>query len=397
MQTTHTRTEDVPNPRSSQGLAERGERRSVLRRVLLALVGLLAAAGCSDGGSYTVERTRTARASDPPVIPGITTAERFGWRPQPGEEGRAQMTPQRPPAPPPLIADLPEAWERVPETQFRQINTRVAASPEAECYLTFLPGDGGGDLANVNRWRSELALAPIDAAAVTGLPRTQLIGQPALRVDFTGNFTGMGGQQIAEARLLGVLLTRPNMPGALFVKFVGPAAVVAEHEANFDSFVGSVRLNENAAGVDANPTSSAGLTWQVPPTWTAETAPRSMREVTLTKGKCELYVSVLGGGGGGVLANVNRWLGQFDAPSLGVEGLAALERAPCLGGEAVLVTAEGAFGGMSGAKEGGMGLLGAVLEQPSRLVTVKLTGPAAEVAAERANFLSFLASLAEAP
>jgi hypothetical protein len=122
-----------------------------------------------------------------------------------------------------------------------------------------------------------------------------------------------------------------------------------------------------------------------------------MREMTLLKGECELYVSILGGGGGGSLANVNRWLGQFGASHIDAPAVAALERVPCLGGEAFIVAAEGDFAGMGGKRQSGMGLLGALLEQPARLVTVKLVGPAAEVRAERDAFLSFVTSLAEAP
>jgi hypothetical protein len=122
-----------------------------------------------------------------------------------------------------------------------------------------------------------------------------------------------------------------------------------------------------------------------------------MREVTLTKGNSELYLSILGGGGGGLLANVNRWLGQCGAPRIDAGGVSELERAPCLGGEAHLVTAEGDFAGMDGIAQAGMGLLGALVEQPTRLVTIKLVGPADEVRAERDAFLSFIASLSDAP
>lgn len=349
--------------------------------------------GCSDSGPRTIERTRIAAKPDPPVIPGVTAAQRFMWRPNEEEAQRAQVDAAPPPKPPAFQYALPSGWEVVPPTQFRHINTRVAGVPNAECYLTFLPGDGGGDLPNVNRWRGEMGLPPVDAAAVAALPRTTLLGQPALLTDLTGSFTSMSGAKIDEARMLGVLLTQQGMPGALFVKFVGPTAVVSQNVDAFEAFVASIDFGEEPA---PPPTSSA-LTWTVPAGWTAEPGARAMREVTLTKGGSELYVSVLGGGGGGLLANVNRWLKQFGAPALDVAGVSALERTPCLGGEAYVVTAEGSFAGMDGVARDGQGLLGALLEQPSRLVTVKLVGPAAEVRAERDAFLAFVGSLAARP
>ncbi|MEZ6013632.1 MAG: hypothetical protein R3F49_00840 [Planctomycetota bacterium] len=374
---------------------------------LAVALGLAAgfAAGCSDTGPRAIENTRIADRSDPPVIPGVTLAQRYMWEPSQEEARRAQLAPPGAEEAPEFVYVLPETWEAVPATRFRMVNTRVMAAPSAECYLTFLPGDGGGDVPNVNRWRGEMGLTPVDAAAVAALPRTRLLGQPALLVDLEGSFTGMSGQTIAEARLLGVLLTRHDMPGALFVKFVGPTAVIADNVAEFEAFVASIDFGVPAAaqggagagagsGAAEDPGTGAKLRWQVPATWAQEPGARAMREVTLTKGECELYISVLSGGGGGVLANVNRWLGQFGAPKLDVAALAGLERAPCLGSEALLVTAEGSFGGMGGgAPKAGMGLLGAVLEQPARLITVKLVGPASEVAAERGAFLSFLGSL----
>ena len=360
----------------------------------IALFGA-ALAGCSDDGPRSIDRTRIAGESDPPIIPGVTAEQRFRWRPSTEEAQRAQLAPQAGPQVPGFRSTLPEGWERVPTTTFRHINTRVAAAPSAECYLTFLPGDGGGDLANVNRWRGEMGLAPVAAAEVAALPRTSLLGQPAIRVDLSGSFTGMSGQRIEAARLLGVLLTRQNMPGALFVKFVGPTDVVAGNVDNFDSFVASIDFEEGPDPEEAAPGSA--FSWRVPDGWTVEPGARPMREVTLTKGSAELYVSILGGGGGGLLANVNRWLGQFGAPRIDAGAIAGLERVPCLGGEAYVISAEGDFTGMDGEQQGEMGLLGALLEQPTRLVTVKLVGKAPEVRAARAEFLSFVSSLGEAP
>lgn len=353
--------------------------------------GVLALSACSDDGPKTIEATRIAPFASPPVIPGVTAAQRFGWRASAEDAQRAKVDVEPPPSTPDFVYALPDGWERVPTTRFRIINARVTAAPSAECYLTFLPGDGGGDLANVNRWRGEMGLAPVDPTAVAALPRTTLLGGNALRTDLSGSFTGMSGQRIDDARLLGVLLTRDTGPGALFVKFVGPADVIADNADEFDAFVASIDWGAPAAE------SVSSFVWSVPAGWTQEPGARAMRDVTLTKGGCELYISVLGGGGGGLLANVNRWQGQFGAAPLGVADLAGLERVPCLGSEAYVVDAEGPFRGMDGATQADMALLGALLEQPTRLVTIKLVGPANEVRAERAAFVEFVGSLSETP
>lgn len=373
-------------------------------------VGVVLAAwlpSCGADGPRKIERTRHSSSALPPVRSDATEEWKYGWAPSPEEARRAQQTPlPPPPAPPPFAFELPEGWERQPETMFRQINTRVAAAPDAQCYLTWLPGDGGGDVNNVNRWRDQVGLPPIDQAAVDALPRIRLLGAQALRVDVTGSFVGMGGERIEDARILGALLTRPA-GGALFVKFVGPSAVIEENVGAFERFVASIHLGQAAAHAAPDPNrdvqegdAPAGdapgrFAWTVPEGWTVERAPRAMREVTLTRGEAEMYVSITDSGPGRLVANVDRWLGQLGAKRLDEEAVARLPRIPCLGGEAIVVEAAGDLTAMDGTRKPDQRLLGALVEHGGRIVSVKLVGPAAEIAGERAAFESFVRSLEE--
>ena len=366
------------------------------------LACLLALGGCSDTEPKTIDRVRQADTARPARLAGRSEAFKFGYMPP--AEAQPKREPQAPPRPPTFTYGLPEGWERLPGSQFRQINTRIADSPEAQCYLTWLPMDGGGDVANVNRWRQQLGLGPIAAAEVAAMPRVPLLGGNALRVDLSGSFRGMAGEQIEGGRLLGVLLTRAQ-GGALFVKFVGPADIVERESQHFDEFVASIGLSaeaqagttgaSNATGSGASISGASALTWTVPEGWQQQAGARQMREVTLTKGGAEMYISILGGGGGGILANVNRWYGQVGEPGIGQAALAGLERLPCLGGEALMVETAGTLKAMEAKAQAGSGLIGALLEQPTRMVTVKMVGPAAEVAAGRAAFVAFVGSLGD--
>ena len=341
----------------------------------------------------TIESRRIAQVASPPIFDGVTDAQRFGWRPSEEEAQRARQEPERPPEAPAFAFGLPDGWERLPETRFRQINTQIAGHPDAQCYLTWLPMDGGGDVANVNRWRDQVGLGPIDADAVAALPRGSLLGAEAIRVDVTGTFKGMLGEEVTDARLLGMLLTR-RQGGALFVKFVGPAAVVGDNVEEFDAFVASIEL---ASSPQAAPPQESRLAWSVPDGWEVEGGARPMREVTLLRGECEMYVTILGGGGGGVLANLNRWYGQVGAAPLGVSGLADLERVTALGGEGYVMEADGTLSAMGGTPREGWAIRGAAVEWAGNLVTVKLVGPAAEVVDAREGFNAFVTSLIERP
>lgn len=63
----------------------------------------------------------------------------------------------------PLAWTLPADWTVAPTQQMRLANFTVAGG--GACGLFLFPG-GGDRLANVNRWRGQVGLPPIDAAAL---------------------------------------------------------------------------------------------------------------------------------------------------------------------------------------------------------------------------------------
>ena len=94
--------------------------------------------------------------------------------------------------------------------------------------------------------------------------------------------------------------------------------------------------------------------------------------------------------GGGVDANVQRWLKQFDAK----EGAGKTSEEQLAGLKVHLVSTEGTFSsGMPGGPttpQANYALLGAIIEHPEGFVFVKMTGPAATVTAAREKFLELL-------
>ena len=106
----------------------------------------------------------------------------------------------------------------------------------------------------------------------------------------------------------------------------------------------------------------------------------------------EAYLSV---SRGGVLENVNRWLGQFGVDSVDAEGLAAMEKVQLPEHEGVWVKADGKFGGAMGKQaQDDWSLRGIVTDGPKGLVTVKMLGPTEEVRAEEERLRAFVAGLA---
>ncbi len=106
----------------------------------------------------------------------------------------------------------------------------------------------------------------------------------------------------------------------------------------------------------------------------------------------EAYLSI---SRGGVLENVNRWLGQFEADAVDAEGLAGMEGIAIGDHKGVWVSADGKFGGAMGKEaQDAWSLRGVVTDGPKGLVTVKMLGPTEEVKAEEERLRAFVAGLA---
>jgi hypothetical protein len=94
--------------------------------------------------------------------------------------------------------------------------------------------------------------------------------------------------------------------------------------------------------------------------------------------------------------NIDRWYAEMGLPAPSPAEVEALPRGPVLGGQGVYVDVEGAFKGMgASAAVPGSRLLGMILERDRGSVFVKMTGPADDVAGERARFRAFCESLRE--
>lgn len=140
----------------------------------------------------------------------------------------------------PFTWDTPEGWEQETGAPMRDLSFTFGENGEGECYLSRLPGVGGGLAANVNRWRGQMGQDPLSEEDVAALPKQALFGLEGTFIDVSGEFSGMGATEAKkDYRLLGVILTSPA--GAVFVKMTGPADLVAANEENFHQFCASLQ------------------------------------------------------------------------------------------------------------------------------------------------------------
>jgi hypothetical protein len=118
-----------------------------------------------------------------------------------------------------------------------------------------------------------------------------------------------------------------------------------------------------------------------------------MRALNYLAGPDDSVQIFMGTSGGGVLGNVNRWLDQYGVST--PASLESLEKIEVLGREAYLVEATGDFGGgMGQLPKKNQSVMGLVRSQGGEdVLTLKMTGPAKAVAAERERFIAYAKAL----
>ena len=149
-------------------------------------------------------------------------------------------TPATPAIPPPAPAgnvtwQLPDGWKQASAAgamRYATITLGAADGATAELAVSHFPGDVGGDLENVNRWRQQVAMEPVDAAALAAQITKLTAGPQTLSlIDVTG----------PKQRLIAGW-TRHGAD-TWFFKLTGPDALLGTEKAKFTAFLESIRFN----------------------------------------------------------------------------------------------------------------------------------------------------------
>jgi hypothetical protein len=145
----------------------------------------------------------------------------------PGEEEGAGMALPR--------WEVPEGWRE--EAPPRMVMARFRAGPverELDITVSVFPGDVGGLVANVNRWRGQVGLGMWSEAEVMGaVERVEMADGEGQWVEFVGELAGV------KVRLIGV--TVPRGGRTWFYKLVGDEGVAAGEREAFLTFVRGAR------------------------------------------------------------------------------------------------------------------------------------------------------------
>jgi len=135
-------------------------------------------------------------------------------------------------AQPQIKWDLPPGWSPATASAMRYASFATEKNGEkADISVVTFPGDGGSDLENVNRWRQQIGLPAVEAAALQSMIAAVHAGDVHIdTVDMAG----------ANARVLAAW-TRQN-GRAWFFKLAGPANLVEQEKPKFEAFLQSIRF-----------------------------------------------------------------------------------------------------------------------------------------------------------
>ena len=142
------------------------------------------------------------------------------------------------------IWTIPADWKQIdPGTMLFAKFSITNGDGKAEVNISSFAGDGGGLLANVNRWRGQLGLNALNEMELAHLDPTQLgnpnpndvlpNGSHFALVDFTGTDSQTG----KAAELVGAVI--PQNGQTWFYKLMGDEQIVAQQKDAFTKFIQS--------------------------------------------------------------------------------------------------------------------------------------------------------------
>lgn len=203
---------------------------------LLFIVYCLVASNKPKASSYTIAKEQSPVAR---TLPGVAPEKKGAQASSPSpSSGTMQALPG--------MADfassasginypVPEGWLEFAPSSIRKANFKISnATGNAEVSVTVFPGDVGGNLANVNRWRQQIGLPPIDSETLkTVLKPTLISNHPGYYVKIEGSTNS----------ILGAML--PFHGATWFVKMQGNILTIEEQTENFLTFLSQFTIEDH--------------------------------------------------------------------------------------------------------------------------------------------------------
>jgi hypothetical protein len=208
------------------------------------VAGALVGVGCSKLGDTSQQTPLPPAAVPAPTLPATTGTQTPAL--PPGHPDIGSMSGQSLPAgsasdaPNPQWS-VPANWQQGNPSSMRRATFEVtgADGQTAEIVVSVFPGDVGGLMANVNRWRGQIGLAPVAPDEIAGITSDlDVNGTKAVVVDFKADTAPPGKTQPPRM----IVVTVPNAGNSWFFKMTGDAPLVDAQKDPFLQFVKSAKF-----------------------------------------------------------------------------------------------------------------------------------------------------------
>lgn len=196
-----------------------------------------------------ITETRDISTHAAPAEANAASEQRFG----PALRALGMDNTEQPQGQQPSLRDMlewtaPPGWAEAPAggdpSGMRLVDMRFGEKQEGECYISIMPGPAGGLNANLNRWRKQMGQPDYTDEEITKLPKKPLFKRDGVYAAFDGDYKGVGMTEASKGyRLAGVIHSAEQ--ATIFVKMIGPKALVEANTAAFDQFCQSITSKGN--------------------------------------------------------------------------------------------------------------------------------------------------------
>ncbi len=266
-----------------------------------------------------------------------------------------------------VVWTVPDSWEMLD----KKVSMRYATfmtQPGIEVTLAVFPGDVGGLLANVNRWRGQVGLGPIQENELSDVAKP-IEGTNSFVVDSLG----------PGVRLLGTVINIGD-GNTWFVKVVGDSETVGKVKEDVIAFSASFQVDSPEQEEWVHQDTNTNVEWVAPTEWSDDVdASPILMAAYFTDSGARVTLTALGGGGGGALDNINRWRDQL-----------GLDEVQTMDGLAITEFGDGALVVDLIAEDGEKRIVAGIVPLGSETLFFKLTGTESETESELGRFNEFV-------
>ena len=367
------------------------------RSILMGCAGLLLVAG-NAGAAEKIKVYRVPKEPAAPVVSSSSTDDHFA----PGVDHTGHN--HGPPPLPKVTYSKPEGWLEGGRDEMRVVSFNISDpnGQSAQVAVTPLPGLAGRESLIVNMWRQQFGLSELSAnEASNELIPVDIGGDAGKMFDIAGE--SPDGSTIR-------IITAMKHVGEMswFYKLQGDDELVIEQKPVFVEFLKTVKIEAAGLGDESSSLASGsmpgtvsssqppaaregGPAWTVPSSWNEISGGQFLYAKFILSGEGEseaaVNVSTSSGDGGGLVANVNRWLGQLgQAPWSNAEVQNNVREIETTDGTAMFVEMSGTDGRTGKSTT----IVGAMVRNGGSTWFYKLMGDAELVTAQREAFTTFV-------